>query len=64
MAQRAKGLALSLQWLRFDRWPRNFHMLWACPPSLPPQKMQKGIWIKVREFMFSRGCKITYFLME
>ena len=26
-----KNLALALPWLRFDPWPRNFHMLWAQP---------------------------------
>ena len=39
MAQRAKDLTLSLQWLwsllwrGFSPWPRNFHMLRVlCPP--------------------------------
>ena len=29
MAQWVRDLALSLLWLRFDPWPRNFHMLQA-----------------------------------
>ena len=29
LAQQVKDPALSLQWLRFNPWPRNFHMLWC-----------------------------------
>ena len=28
-----KESALSLLWLGFDPWPRNFHMLWAQPKT-------------------------------
>ena len=37
MAQWVKDLVFSLQWLGsllwhgFNPWPRNVHMLWACP---------------------------------
>ena len=28
-----KDPALSLMWLRFHPWPRNFHRLWVGPPK-------------------------------
>lgn len=31
MAQLAGDLTLSLQWLRFNLWPWNFHMPWEPP---------------------------------
>ena len=31
VAQWVKDPALSLLWLRFDPWPRNFRMLWMWP---------------------------------
>ena len=33
-----KDPALSLLWLEFDPWPRNFCMLQVCPS--PPKKIQ------------------------
>ena len=29
----------SLLWGGFNPWPRNFHMVWACPP---PQKRERN----------------------
>ena len=31
MAQRVEDLALLLQWLKFDPWPRHFYMLRVWP---------------------------------
>ena len=36
MAQRVKDLVLTLQRLKFDPWPRNFHM-----PQAQPKKRQR-----------------------
>ena len=39
ISQWGKDLVLPQQWYRlqsqlvFDPWPRNFHMLWVCPPK-------------------------------
>ena len=39
VAQQVKDPALSLLWLSFDPWPRNFRVPWAWPHSHPtPQK--------------------------
>jgi len=36
LVQQVKNLVLSLQWLRFNSWPRNFHV-----PGMQPKKKKK-----------------------
>ena len=38
MAQCIKDPVLSLLWLGFDPWPRNFCILWAWPKKKKPPK--------------------------
>ena len=50
VVQRVKDLVLSLQWLGsllwcgFHPWPRNFHMLWVQPKSLPMSYVNSSAW--------------------
>ena len=53
VAQQVKDLMMSLQqpgsrmWCRFSPWPRDFHMLWACPCP----KRRKSLNAKVDHFI-------------
>ena len=48
VVQQVRDLALSVQWLelllwlRFDPWPRNFHIQWVCPPTHTKKGIFKG----------------------
>lgn len=39
--QWVKKLALPQQWLRFDPWPGNFHMLWGWPGKKKKSKNKR-----------------------
>ena len=47
-----RDLALSLLWLRFNPWPRNFCMPWALPKKKKKKKKRKHI---------TRKCIARYF---
>jgi len=62
VAQRVKDLALSLQevglslWHKFNPWPGNFHMPWACPTPTPQNMcLKNGSWVRSTETRWAIG---------
>ena len=56
MVQQVKDLALSLLWLRFSPWPRNFYM---------PQGRQKiKVKKKKKKRQHFRACPLTLLLIN